>query len=245
MQNAAADLADLALDALAGGRLRLALQPVRPATRPDRVAFHEGLARLDGLPGPALFVPALEARGAVAALDRAALGLALARLRAERFLRLSVNVSAASVGDPAWMAMLAAGAVADADSARRLIVELTETARPDPDRARHFRDFVAEAGAAFALDDFGAGHAEAGLAEWLRPDILKLDAGLARALGFGGAAAARAEARLGEALGLAARLEAMTVAEGVRDAAQAARLAARGVDAVQGFAFGVPELAAA
>lgn len=59
------------------------------------------------------------------------------------------------------------------------------------------------------------------------------------------AAAARAEARLGEALGLAARLEAMTVAEGVRDAAQAARLAARGVDAVQGFAFGVPELAAA
>ena len=221
----------LAEAALAAGRLRLALQPVRPAARPDLLAFEEALARVEGPEGPlsaALFVPALEAEGRAPALDRAALSAALALLARRPATRLSVNLSAATLGDAAWFATLEA---APARDARRLIVELTETRPADPALACMARARIAATGAAFALDDYGAGHADAVAARALRPDVLKLDAGLPGS-------------RLPEALALAAELDAMTVAEGVTSPAQAAALARAGVDAVQGRWSGGPALAA-
>lgn len=242
---ALADPADRALAAVAAGALQLALQPIRPAARPAAIAFHEGLARLPCGLSPALFVPALEVRGRIAALDRAALALGLAALAGDPGLRLAVNVSARTLGDPGWHALLAGAAARDPDAVRRLIVELTETAAPDPGRALAFRDAVARSGAAFALDDFGAGHACAALARALRPDVLKLDRSLSQGLARGGAEGRRAADALAEAMDIAAELEALTVAEGVGSAAEAALLAACGVDCVQGFAFGRPELRAA
>lgn len=217
---------------IAAGGLRLALQPVRPALRTDLVAFEEALARLDGPTGllaAAAFVPALEAAGGAPLLDRAALVAALEHLEAHQTARVSVNLSAETLGDPTWLARLEAAAPS---VVRRLIVELTETRPADPARARAHRARIGAAGAAFALDDFGAGHADADVARALQPDILKLD----RALSAD---------RRPHALALARELDAMTVAEGVASAAEALALAAEGVDAVQGLALGVPTLAAA
>ncbi|WP_339947866.1 EAL domain-containing protein [uncultured Albimonas sp.] len=230
--------AAVAAAALSAGRLRLALQPVRPALRPDLLCFHEALARVETPDGALLsaarFAETLERQGLAPALDRAALALALGLLRRDRGARISVNVSATTVGDRRWGLLLDAAAEADADVARRLIVELTETARADPAAALVFRDRIAARGASFALDDFGAGHADAETARALRPDILKLDASLCDD-----------DARVAEAVALAADFEALTVAEGVERRPDARRLASLGVDALQGRLTGEPVCEAA
>ncbi|MDF2234193.1 EAL domain-containing protein [Albimonas sp. CAU 1670] len=230
--------AEIAAAALGAGRLRLALQPVRPAARPDLLCFREALARVETPDGALLpasrFAEALERQGLAPALDRAALALALGLLRRDRGARISVNVSALSVGDRRWGLLLDAAAEADGDAVRRLIVELTETARAVPAAALAFRDRVAARGAAFALDDFGAGHADAEAARALRPDVLKLDAALCAH-----------DAQVAEAVALAAEFDAMTVAEGVERRADARRLRLLGVDALQGRLTGEPVCMAA
>ncbi len=233
-----------ALAAILTGGLRLALQPVRPARRPDLVSFEEGLARVMGLDGAVIaagaFAEALERRGLAPALDRAALACALDLLSRDRGARISVNVSARTVGDRRWMAGLEAAALADPDLVRRLIVEMTETARADRAAARIFRDRLAEMGAAFALDDFGSGFADAAQTLALRPDILKLDRSLCRQ-----AETPEGARAVASALALARRIEALTVGEGVETAEMAERLADLGVDALQGHWCGAPALAVA
>lgn len=230
-----------ALAALLHGRLRLALQPVRPLAAPDRLAFCEALARVPGPEGEMIsagrFAAALEARGLAPLLDRAALDGALALLGRDRGARISVNVSACTLGDARWMRRLEQAAQDDPDAARRLVVELTETAAAPAAEARRFRDRVGRAGPAFALDDFGSGHADATLARAVAPDIIKLDARLC--------APGACPRALDAAMVVARRLEAMTVGEGVETQADAARLAALGVDAAQGWWLGRPSLAAA
>ena len=136
--------------------------------------------------------------------------------------------------DRRWGLLLDAAAETDRDAARRLIVELTETAKAEPAAALAFRDRIAARGAAFALDDYGSGHADAEAARALRPDILKLDASLC---GDDAAVAAAVE--------LATEFEALTVAEGVERRADARRLAALGIDALQGRLLGEPVCEAA
>ncbi|MGM0585093.1 MAG: EAL domain-containing protein [Pseudomonadota bacterium] len=234
---------ELALQALNSGRLRLALQPVRPAGRIGAVAFEEALARVVTPGGEVLeagaFAPELERRGHAPRLDRAALAAALALLRRDGRARISVNVSGRTLGDRGWMALLEAAAERAPEAPRRLIVELTETARATPEAAQAFRARIGAMGPAFALDDYGAGHADASQARALRPDILKLDAALCEDASPAGGA------RLKAALELAREIETMTVAEGVESAASAARLAAAGVDALQGRWTGPPALAGA
>ena len=230
--------AALAAAALGSGRLRLALQPVRPALRPHLTCFREALARVETPDGALLsaarFAGTLERQGLAPALDRAALALAMGLLRRDRGARISVNVSATTVEDRRWGLLLDAAAETDRDAARRLIVELTETAKAEPAAALAFRDRIAARGAAFALDDYGSGHADAEAARALRPDILKLDAGLC---GDDAAVAAAVE--------LATEFEALTVAEGVERRADARRLAALGIDALQGRLLGEPVCEAA
>jgi EAL domain-containing protein (putative c-di-GMP-specific phosphodiesterase class I) len=234
---------DVALAALRAGRLRLALQPVRRALQPDFCVFREALARVEGPDGDILpagsFAAELERRGHAPALDRAALALALALLRRDDAARISVNVSALTLGDPAWMRLLEQAAARRPDLPRRLIVELTETAVDPFGAACGFRERIRRLGPAFALDDYGAGYADADRAHRLRPDILKLDSSLCADASDAGAA------RLENALALSAQIEAMTVAEGVTDAGQAARLSRAGVFALQGWWAGAPALAAA
>ena len=227
-----------ALSALEDGRLRLALQPVVRAGS-GLVAFREGLARIADAQGRLLpahrFVPALERARLAPRLDRAALSLGLAALRNDPALRLAINVSGGTVGDAGWLDALRDAARTTPDAARRLIVELTESAPVAPAEAHAFRCAVGRLGPAFAVDDFGAGLATVERVRMLRPDVLKLDASLADG----------SDADLRRAVTLGAAMEALVVAEGVTTPAQERRLIALGVDAVQGSAVGEPELLAA
>ncbi|MEM6440063.1 MAG: EAL domain-containing protein [Pseudomonadota bacterium] len=232
-----------ALSMILAGRLRLAWQPVRAAS--GGPFFEEGLARLSlpcgGVVAAGGWVPALEAAGLSAPLDRAALDLALTRLGRERSLRLSVNLSAANLCDAGWHARLARAAREDADAARRLIVEVTETAEPDIDRLSAARRRIAACGPAVALDDFGAGHATASMALVLRPDLLKLDRRFAEDLRHGVSGAAD---RFAQARRFAALLDAPLIAEGAETPMEALRLIALGADGVQGYGVAEPALAA-
>ena len=93
------------------------------------------------------------------------------------------------------------------------------------------------AGCGVSFDDFGTGFSSHGNLRSLPIDGLKIDLTFVAAMLGGGVDAAVVEAvvRLGAALGVA------VVAEGVEDAATAARLLALGCPYGQGYYFGRPQ----
>lgn len=149
--------------ALAHGRMRFHFQPVVRASALGFIAFHEMLARMvsaDGriLPASA-FIGHVEDNALGRAIDRLALETALAELAAAPGLRLSINLSPRSMGDPDWLGVLADGAERLGRRVTgRLILEITEAvAIAANGQTQDFMDHVRGYGCAFALDDFGAG----------------------------------------------------------------------------------------
>lgn len=233
--------AQAAMRALAADGLTLACQPVVRAEHPGTVAFHECLARLQA-PGEAKasaqsFMPQLERLGMAPHIDRQVLTLALAMLAEQPRARLSINVSPLTMQDGEWMRLFDAAIERRPESAERLIVEVTETAAMlDAERTRRFIDRLRRAGAALALDDFGAGHTSLISLRDFRFDMIKLDASFARGI------TTDADNRflVARMVEIARHFEMMTVAEGVEHAGEPRVLADLGVDCLQGYLFGQP-----
>ena len=110
-QRREAAIGDEILAALNQRRVLVAYQPV-VAAADGRVAFYEALLRVrqeDGeIVGPAAYLPIAEKAGLVDQLDQRVLELALDRLVAEPGLRVSVNVSVATLRSPGWLDRLKA-----------------------------------------------------------------------------------------------------------------------------------------
>ncbi|TPE48311.1 EAL domain-containing protein [Amaricoccus solimangrovi] len=225
--------------ALAQGRLVFHYQPVVRAENTGFVAFHEMLARLRLPDGNVLaagaFLPLVGDEELGREIDRLALGQALTALGADPRLRLSINVSPRTMGDPEWLALLAGETRRSVTG--RLILELTEdSAIEDVGQTRDFAAHVQGFGCALALDDFGAGATGFRHFRELRFDLVKLDGDFAR-----GVHAARDAQVLVECLGAVARhFDMLVVAERVEDPADAAWLRGRGIDCFQGYLFGRP-----
>jgi EAL domain-containing protein (putative c-di-GMP-specific phosphodiesterase class I) len=231
-------------EALHGNRIVLAFQPVHRAHGPrTRPAFHEALLRLR-LPCGRVLTPG-QFMGPVMdtplgrALDRRALTLALDTLAAVPDLRLSVNVDPRTLEDPGWQALLRARLQPCPALAERLILEVTEHAvLPGPAALAAPLAQWRAWGISLALDDFGAGHtAFRQLRDW-RFDIIKIDGAFSRDVHRD----PDNQALLRALVGLARHFEALSVAEAVEDPADAAWLAACGVDALQGYHLGRPTL---
>lgn len=232
-----------AMQAVNEDRLIVAFQPVVPAHGTGEPAFHECLVRIrdrDGQLTPAaMFVPAIERLGLAPLLDRQVLAKALATLEAHPGVRLSVNIFPQTMQDGAWAAQYMASIARRPELADRLIIEVTESAAMlDPKRTAHFLDQIRETGAAFAIDDFGAGATSLRDLRRFRFDIVKFDGSFVRNI----------ETDLDDRFFLrvlvevADRFEMMTVAEFVHRPAQARILRDLGIDCFQGFQFGVPDL---
>lgn len=226
--------------ALAQGRMTFHYQPVVKASDPRFPAFFEMLARL-ALPSGEIvpagaFMPHVEGGPLGRAIDRLALTSALAALRADPSLRLSINMSPLSMGDADWLAILDRAAP-DRRTAGRLIFEITETAAlENSGQTLDFMDHVRGFGCAFALDDFGAGATGFRHFRDFRFDIVKIDGSFAH-----GVSRSPDAKVLIECLMAAARhFEMMTVAERVDCAEDAEVLRAMGVDCLQGYRFGRP-----
>lgn len=104
---------DMVRDAIGQKRLRLAYQPVVTAADPSKTAFYEGLIRI--LDPAHRIIPAKDFMGAVEntemgrQIDCIALEAGLRALAAHSNLRLSINMSARSIGYQPWAQTLRRG----------------------------------------------------------------------------------------------------------------------------------------
>lgn len=229
--------------AVSRGDAVLAYQPVVQADRTDHAAFHEGLIRIIDETGRIVplrdFLPLAETTELGRQIDCLSLSLGLKSLAEAPSLRLSINMSARSIGYPAWLRTLRKGIAGDVSIAERLILEITESsAMGMPELVEQFMQELQAQGVSFALDDFGAGYTSFRYLRQFYFDILKIDGQFIR-----GIADSPDNQVLTQALlSIARHFEMFTVAEAVETAAEAAFLTSIGIDCMQGFHFGAPTI---
>lgn len=147
-------------------------------------------------------------------------------------LRVSLNITAADLGDPEFAGRFAAMAKAAKVDPDRLTLELTEQAMlSDPASAAEQLAQIRALGCAIAIDDFGTGYSSLSLLARLPIDYLKIDSGFTRTIDGNDRdrIVVRAIVDLARALGL------LVVAEGIENERQLARLSELGVASWQGF----------
>ena len=237
-QNETIDMVRRALDER---RALLAYQPVVQARMTNRAAFYEAFIRI--LDDRGRVIPARDFMGAVETselgrrIDCLALEMGLAALAREPSIRLSVNMSARSIGYPSWLAALERGLRSDPTIAERLILEITESsAMVMPDLVTVFMADMKARGICFALDDFGAGYTAFRYLKDFYFDIIKIDGQFIR-----GVAGDPDNQVLAQALvSIARHFDMFTVAESVETAEDARYLIDIGFDCLQGYFYGIP-----
>ncbi len=241
-QNERKRIAIKVMHALETDSVGLAYQPIVSSTS-RRPAFHECLARLfepGGSVMPAgVFVPVIERLGQVRLLDRRMLGAVFDALEDAPRARLSLNVSPQTLRDREWMSLYNLRAANAPRAAERLIVEITESsASGDAAAAANFMAEVRARGAAFALDDFGAGYTSLRQLRDFRFDLLKIDGTFASDI------AANPDNRIfvNAIVQIAQHFDMATVAEFVETEAEAKALAALNVTYQQGYLHGAPSM---
>lgn len=222
-------------------RLRLAYQPVVLARDTDRLAFHEGLIRVLDPTGRVIpakdFMDAVEGHEMGREIDCAALEMGLAALARHPGLRISINMSARSIGYPRWTRLLRRGLSVSPTIGERLILEITESsAMLVPEVVVAFMGDLQSAGIAFALDDFGSGYTAIRYFKDFFFDILKIDGQFVRGIDRD----ADNQALTAALLSIGRHFHMFTVAEAVETLAEAETLRAMGVDCLQGYLFGAP-----
>jgi diguanylate cyclase (GGDEF)-like protein/PAS domain S-box-containing protein len=198
--------------------------------------------RRDGTPvSPAVFVPIAEEAGLIGELGRWVLRRAcrdLARLRRLGIdLPLAVNVSAAQVRQPDFVAsvldILSQAGAKPSD----LVLEITESlVIEDVEAAIARLQELRGHGIRISMDDFGTGYSSLSHLKSLPLDEIKIDRAFVRDAERSPSdrALIAAIADIGRTLGLA------VVAEGVESASEAALLRQAGCTGMQGYHFGRP-----
>ncbi|MCA2012595.1 EAL domain-containing protein [Pararhodobacter sp. CCB-MM2] len=222
-------------------RAMLAYQPVVQARMTNRAAFYEAFIRI--LDDKGRVIPARDFMGEVEThelgrrIDCLALELGLAALAKEPSIRLSVNMSARSIGYPQWLAVLERGLRADPSVAERLILEITESsAMVMPDLVTVFMADMQARGICFALDDFGAGYTAFRYLKDFYFDIIKIDGQFIRNIANDPDNQVLAQALVS----IGRHFDMFTVAESVETAEDARYLIDIGFDCLQGYYYGVP-----
>jgi diguanylate cyclase (GGDEF)-like protein len=236
---------DAIVSALNERRIIPAFEPIIEAGS-RRPAFHEGLMRIGRPDGTNIaasdIMPIAERLGLVRLIDHRMLELVVTELVEAPELQLSVNVSPASIIDGTWWNALAAALAGHPDLARRLIIELTESAAIENlDETRSFVARARDAGCRIAIDDFGTGCTSFRIMRRLGVDLVKIDGGFVARL----AQSPDDQAFVRMLIGLAKQLGLKTVAEWVQDEAAAALLTEWGCDYLQGALIGTATTARA
>ena len=234
---------DMVTEALELKNVVLAYQPVVAANRMNRPAFFEGLIRVldkTGRPIPAReFITQIDDHPLGRKVDALALELGLRALAENPSLRLSINLSARSIGYTPWLRALDEGLRDDRFIGERLILEITESsALLIPDVVRAFMDELQDKGISFALDDFGAGYSSFRYLRDLYFDIIKIDGQFIRGIHQDPDNQVLTKAMVS----IGRHFDMMTVAETVETVEEAQYLAGIGVDCLQGYYLGAPSL---
>lgn len=237
-----ADVMTLVREALAGGRARLAFHPIVTIDDEPRVAFHEGLVRLLDDAGRVIpaahFMPLVEDTVMGRQIDCVTLNLALRLLKQRPDLRISINLSARSIGDGEWSYILDRG-LRDRDKlGERLIFEISETsAMLLPEIVTRFMSQMQPKGIGFALDGFGAGYTAFRHLKDFLFDLVKIDKSFVRSIDSDPDNQVLTEALVT----VAHQFEMFAIADGVETQEEATFLKSIGVDCLQGYLYGVPK----
>jgi diguanylate cyclase (GGDEF)-like protein len=235
--------------ALEENRLRLSWQEIRRTDDTVEPMRHvELLLRMVDEDGseilPMAFIPAAERYSIMPALDSWVIGetwRACQRYlasRREQHCLFAINLSGASLKDPAFRRMLLEKLQENPDLGPHLCFEITETAAiGNLAVVNEFIDAMREFGCSFALDDFGSGLSSFTYLKNLKVDYLKIDGAFVRDIVSNAIDRSMVEAihRIGHQMGL------KTVAEYVESDEILVLLRGIGVDYVQGNGVHCPE----
>jgi diguanylate cyclase (GGDEF)-like protein len=230
-------------EALAERRLRLDLQPIRRLAgdhgeRPIGELLVRLLDRRGEIVQAERFIRAAERFNLIRAIDDWVVATALEALGSRPDAGVfSVNLSARSLADPAFLESIVTRLDASGVDPTRLWLEITETAAiRHLTRANRCIARLKDRGCRFGLDDFGSGFNSLNSLRALAVDYVKIDGELVRGLRGDATCLAIVEAvqRISAVSGLA------TVAECVEDAETLEAARRIGVDYVQGHHVGVP-----
>ncbi|WP_422059883.1 EAL domain-containing protein [Sphingopyxis sp.] len=218
------------------GRLIVRWQPIFDVSVAGEIFYYESLIgeMKDDGEVASLFPSILSAErvGLARILDRHMFDVIVAELEAFPDVALAVNISAQSVQQDAGWAAIQERLRHDPAVARRLIIEITETAAlPQLADAAHFVRAMQHLGCRIALDDFGTGFASIRQLLALEPSIAKIDRFFVRRLASKNADTAT----FASLLGLAKSLGVHVVVEGIETAAQAEAVAELGGTLQQGW----------
>lgn len=228
---------------LAQRNVALAYQPVVRTDQLGQVAFYEGLVRVLDDAGRVIpakeFISEIEDNELGRMIDCRAIELGLRALADNPGLRLSINMSARSIGYSPWIRALNAGLASDDSVGERLILEITESsAMQMPELVTSFMADLQSQGIAFALDDFGAGYTAFRFFKDFFFDVIKIDGQF-----ITGIAQSSDNQVLTRALvSIARHFDMFTVAECVESQDDIAILQDIGVDCLQGYYFGSPSM---
>ncbi|MDR3450803.1 MAG: EAL domain-containing protein [Alphaproteobacteria bacterium] len=221
---------------------RIAYQPIVEAST-GKPQFYEALVRMfsdDGKPvSAALFVPLIEQLGLAYELDKLVLDIAVRDMEAVPDLSVAINISGLTASQADWPDYIRGILAPRPDVAKRLIVEITETAViVDIAETQRFVETLRELGGRVSLDDFGAGSTSIRYLRELGLAIMKIDKDLLKDV-----LTNKEQQHLVTVLiDLARGLGIETVAEGVETIEVADWLRAARVDYMQGYYFGKPSL---
>jgi EAL domain-containing protein (putative c-di-GMP-specific phosphodiesterase class I) len=153
-------------------------------------------------------------------------------------LILFLNLDAAALErDPAGLDDLLTSMSHAGLSPRNVAVEILESAFENTEKLRGLLSVLRTYGFLLVLDDVGAGHSNLDRIPTIRPDVLKLD----RSLVVGIENDYHRQETMKSLVGLARRIGALVVAEGIETQEQAIVSLELGADLLQGFFLGRPQ----
>ncbi len=229
---------------LATRNVALAYQPIVRSGQLGQIAFYEGLIRVMDESGRIIpakdFISQIEDNELGRLIDCRSIELGLRALADDPTLRLSINMSARSIGYAPWIKALNAGLAVNDTIGERLILEITESsAMQMPELVTSFMADLQNQGIAFALDDFGAGYTAFRFFKDFFFDVIKIDGQFITGI----AHSADNQVLTRALVSIAQHFEMFTVAECVESQDDIAVLQDIGVDCLQGYYFGSPTMA--
>lgn len=196
-----------------------------------------------GVIPPGDFIPVAEDCGLIVGIGRLVLQKSCrqladwTRLMPGRSLAMTVNVSPHQLSDPAFFTDLREVLADTGIDSTSLCLEVTESAMMRaPADVVQLLDQIRQLGVYIAIDDFGTGHSSLSRLRDMPAEVLKIDRSFVDGLG----SETGDTAIVSSILSLAYAMGKHTIAEGVEQPEQAARLLRMGCEAAQGYFFSRP-----
>lgn len=234
------EVGQVIINAVRDKNIVFAFMPICDAHTCEPV-FYEALLRVrrpDGtLAGAGEFVPDIERGGRMYLLDQHILEMGVEELRQNPDVRLAINISGLTACEPDWIRRAEALLRYEPDIARRLTVEITETAvlRNITECARTI-DAAKDLGCLVALDDFGVANITYRELRALAVNIVKIDSLLVRGLHNNPVN----QGAIHQLVRIATDYNVQTVAEGIEDVRELHLLQKMGVTYLQGYILSPP-----